>query len=200
MIRPRHVIDVGCGFGTWLSVFREHDIDDVFGVDGDYVDKSKLEIPEDRYLSFDLRKPLRMNRQFDMVLSLEVAEHLPEECAETFVDSLTRLGPAILFSAAVPFQGGTHHVNEQWPEYWVRYFQEKGYVAIDCLRRKIWQNDDVAWWYAQNILVFATRKHLEEQPLLKKEYEFTGTSQLSIVHPKRYLEWVEWGLSHYDDR
>ncbi len=191
LVQPRHVVDVGCGLGTWLSVFREHDIDDVFGVDGNYVDKSKLDIPEDRFLSFDLRKPLRMDRQFDLVLSLEVAEHLPGECAGIFIDSLTRLGPVVLFSAAIPFQGGTDHVNEQWPDYWVKRFQAKGYVVADCIRKRIWQNDNVEYWYAQNTLMFIRQDYLERHPLLKRESESTVTSQLSMVHPKRYLKEIE---------
>lgn len=133
-----------------------------------------------------------MDRQFDLVVSLEVAEHLPSECAEIFVDSLNRLGPVILFSAAIPFQGGTHHVNEQWPDYWVKHFQEKGYVVIDYIRKQIWQNDNVERWYPQNILMFARRDYLETHPFLKREFENTTTSQLSIVHPKQYLEAIEY--------
>jgi len=188
LIQPQQVIDVGCGLGTWLSVFKECGVEDIWGVDGHWVDKEWLEIPEERFLPFDLRKPFRMDRQFDLVVSLEVGEHLPSECAEIFVDSLIRLGPVILFSAAIPFQGGTHHINEQWPEYWVEYFQEKGYLVIDCIRKKIWQNDNVQWWYTQNILMFARRDYLECHRLLKREFENTATSRLSIVHPKSYLE------------
>ncbi len=188
LIRPRNVIDVGCGDGSWLSVFREHGIADVVGVDGDYVDRSKLRIPEDRYVPFDVRKPFRMDRQFGLVVSLEVAEHLPEECASIFVDSLTSLGPVILFSAAIPFQGGTDHVNEQWPDYWVIRFQERGYAPIDCIRKHIWQNEHVEWWYAQNILMFARRDYLDNEAELRRELENTTVSQLSIVHPKKYVE------------
>ena len=192
LVQPRSVVDVGCGLGTWLSVFKGHGVDEILGIDGDYVDRSKLEIPEERYLAFDLKTPLRMSRKFDLVVSLEVAEHLPGEYAGIFVDSLTRLGPVILFSAAIPFQGGTRHVNEQWPEYWRKYFQEKEYVAVDCLRRKIWRNENVEWWYAQNTLMFVRRGHLERCPSLKEESENTAISQLSIVHPKKYLEEIEW--------
>lgn len=187
LIQPKRVIDVGCGVGGWLSVFKECGVENIFGIDGDWVDKKMLQIPEERFLSFDLKEPFRMDRQFDLVVSLEVAEHLPSDCAETFVDDLVRLGPVILFSAAIPFQGGTHHVNEQWPDYWVKRFQKKGYVVIDCLRKKIWQNDNVEWWYTQNILMFVRHDYLESNPLLKQEFENTNTSMLSIVHPKRYL-------------
>jgi SAM-dependent methyltransferase len=105
-IHPVSVVDVGCGDGTWLSVFRQHGVREILGIDREYVTGEILQIPEEEFLRHDLRVPLSMDRVFDLVVSLEVAEHLPAEFAETFVDSLARLGPAILFSAAVPFQGG----------------------------------------------------------------------------------------------
>ena len=119
--QPRSVIDVGCGLGAWLRVFKQHGVEDVFGVDGSYVDTKTLEIPVERFAAVDLAKPFHLDRQFDLVMSLEVAEHIPGACAEIFIESVTRLGPVVLFSAAIPFQGGTHHVNEQWPDYWVTF-------------------------------------------------------------------------------
>lgn len=195
LIQPKSVIDVGCGLGTWLSVFKDYGIEEILGVDGDYVDKQMLDIPQENFLPFDLKNPLKIDRQFDLVLSLEVAEHLPEECAETFVDSLTRLGSVILFSAAIPFQGGTDHINEQWQDYWAKYFSEKGYIAIDCIRKKVWQNANVDFWYTQNLLIFASQDYLESHELLKREWENTADSQLAIVHPKKYLEVVEQYLA-----
>lgn len=198
LIQPQHVIDVGCGAGTWLSVFKECGVEDIWGVDGAYVDKKILEIPEERFFSFDLKNPLRMDGQFDLVVSLEVAEHLPSECAGIFVDSLISLGPVILFSAAIPFQRGAGHINEQWPDYWVQFFQKKGYVVIDCIRKKIWQNDNVEWWYAQNILLFVRRDYLASHPLLQREFENTAISQLSIVHPRKYLDVIRLHLTTQD--
>jgi SAM-dependent methyltransferase len=194
-VRPRHVIDVGCGQCTWLAVFREHGVEDVCGVDGDYVDRARLEIAPERFRAWDLTRPLPAGRCFDLVVSLEVAEHLPADCAETFVDSLTGLGPLVLFSAAVPYQGGAHHVNEQWPAYWAERFGARGYAAVDCLRRRIWNDPRVAWWYAQNLLLFVERSALEGHAALKQEHELTGGVPPALVHPTRYLEWIEWGLS-----
>jgi len=188
LLHPRSVVDVGCGDGTWLSVFRQHGVEEILGIDREYVTGEILEIPEEEFLGHDLRFPLWMDRQFQLVVSLEVAEHLPCECAETYVDSLTRLGPAILFSAAVPSQGGTDHVNEQWPDYWVDLFREKGFVALDPIRRQIWGQPDIEWWYSQNILMFMKRESLEDRPELQAERKDTRESQLSIVHPRMLME------------
>lgn len=187
LTRPRSVVDVGCGVGTWLSVFGEHGVEETLGVDGDYVDRALLEVPEDRFLSHDLQKPFRIDRRFDLVVSLEVGEHLPSECARTYVESLVALGPVVLFSAAIPFQGGTGHVNERWPEYWAGLFEEQGYVVIDCIRRKVWRNPRVASWYAQNILLYAHPAWVYAHPLLSRELAGAGSFPLTIVHPKRYL-------------
>jgi hypothetical protein len=129
-----------------------------------------------------------MDRKFDLVVSLEVAEHLPGEHAETYVDSLTRLGPAVLFSAAVPYQGGTEHVNEQWPDYWVELFERKGFVVLDPIRKRIWQHPGVEYWYSQNILLFVKRDYLENRPELEAERKDARISQLSLIHPRMFLE------------
>jgi SAM-dependent methyltransferase len=199
LVQPRHVIDVGCGLGTWLSVFKEFGIDDIWGIDGSWIDKTAIEIPTQRFLEADLTTPFRLERQFDLVVSLEVAEHLPSQSANTFIDSLVNLGPLVLFSAAIPFQGGTQHVNEQWPDYWVEHFQHRGYLAIDCIRKKIWENDNIAFYYAQNTLMFARNDYLEMNPILKREYQSTHFPILSLVHPRKYLEGIKWMQRWWED-
>lgn len=186
LIRPRRVVDVGCGVGTWLAAFRQHGVGEFLGVDGSYVERSLLQIPQENFREFDLRRPLALGRQFDLVVSLEVAEHLSAEYAETFVESLTGLGPVVLFSAAVPYQGGDHHVNEQWPEYWAEIFGRKGYVVVDCLRKRFWHDPNVEWWYAQNMLFFVREDRLGDYPELRAEYEKTPAPLLSIVHPEHF--------------
>ena len=190
----RSVVDVGCGTGTWLSAFEERGVDDYIGIDGPHVESEALRIPEDRFHARNLEHSFRMERRFDLVVSLEVAEHLAEGAAPEFIESLTRLGSLVLFSAAIPFQGGAHHVNEQWPDYWAGLFGKHGFVPVDCIRRRVWDDDRVEWWYAQNTLLFASPERLDQLPSLRREYELMGTSQLSLVHPRRYLDCIDWGM------
>jgi SAM-dependent methyltransferase len=189
LVDARSVVDVGCGVGTWLSVFRAHGIDDVLGIDGDYVPLEQLEIPTEQFHTADLTQPLRIGRRFDLAVSLEVAEHLPPSTSEQFVASLVGLADLVLFSAAIPRQRGSNHVNERWQSWWADRFAEHGFVPVDCVRRRIWSNPSVEWWYAQNVILYASRDRLVANPRLRQEYELMGTSQLSLVHPAQYVKW-----------
>jgi SAM-dependent methyltransferase len=187
LLRPRRVVDVGCGIGAWLAAFRDHGVHEVLGIDGEYVPRQLLQIPPEQFLADNLSTPLQLGETFDLALSLEVAEHLPPECAGVLVDSLTRLAPAVVFSAAIPHQGGTDHINEQWPEYWATLFEARGYAAIDCLRAGVWSDRRVEWWYAQNLLLYARRDYVLARRELAREYAGTERSALARVHPLCFL-------------
>lgn len=151
LVAPATVIDVGCGEGWWALAFEELGAD-VVGIDGHYVTSSPL---ADRFIPHDLATPLpgHLAGRFDLAVSLEVAEHLPPERAESFVADLCALAPVVLFSAAIPGQGGTGHVNEQWPAYWSDLFEFHGYLVTGALRFALWEDDRVENWYRQNLLL-----------------------------------------------
>jgi SAM-dependent methyltransferase len=188
LVRPARIVDVGCGQGGWLSVFLEHGVAEVLGVDGEWVDPANLLIPRERFRHRDLRQPLELGEAFDLAVSLEVAEHLPAERADGFVDSLARLAPVVLFSAAIPHQGGVGHLNEQWPDYWAERFARHGFVPVDVLRRELWDDGEVAWWYAQNVLLFVREERLAELPVFR---EAVVAPPCRLVHPRHYLVKVE---------
>lgn len=173
------VVDIGCGTGVWLSAFRSHGVDDYLGIDGGYVPEHVRKIPAKHFRSADLRRLQKLERTFDLACCLEVAEHLPAENAAGFVQLLAGAAPVVLFSAAVPHQGGTNHVNEQKASYWARLFALHGKQPYDWLRPLIWDNPQVEWWYRQNILVYASPGILPA--------ELTPVSEISALdylHPE----------------
>lgn len=154
LVRPGSVVDVGCGLATWLAAFSEAGVEDVTGIDGNHVNLDALAVSRDRFVAMDLNHPKPINRVFDLAISLEVAEHLPERCADEFVGFLVSLAPAVLFSAAVPGQEGVHHINPQWHDYWHQKFAERGYTALDPVRPVIWHDENVYLHYRQNIFLY----------------------------------------------
>jgi SAM-dependent methyltransferase len=181
LLRPASVLDVGCGRGTWLSAFSRSGVGEVVGVDGPHIALADLEIAPDAFLPRDLSQPFDLGRRFDLVVSLEVAEHLAPELAAAFVASLVAHAPAVLFSAAIPFQGGAGHVNERWPSYWADLFSVHGFVPVDVVRPIVWADEQVAFWYAQNTVLYVDRDHAQADVL--RERGSRSDLPLDVVHP-----------------
>lgn len=183
LFSPHSVVDVGCGLGTFLHVFAENGIDDIFGMDGSWVNYDLLSqnIPLDKFKTVDLENVVTLNRKFDIALCLEVAEHLPKECANNLVETLTQLSDIIIFSAAVPNQGGQNHVNEQWPSYWENIFEKYDFKMYDILRYRMWDNPNIFRWYKQNMFVVA-RKGLSEYI---EALNVPSVCPHNIVHPEQ---------------
>lgn len=165
------MIDVGGGVGTWASVFESHGVRSTL-VDSEEVPRESLQVSD--FHVRDLSKPFVLGKDYDLALCLEVAEHLPPESAEGFVQSLVDLAPVIVFSAAVPGQSGVHHVNEQFPSYWVVKFWQYKYGCLDILRHQIWYDQRIPFWYRQNILIFAHEKLPNHYPM-------------DVIHPELWM-------------
>ena len=151
---PSSIVDFGCGTGTWLAAAKQINRDiQVTGVDGDYVDRNMLMVKKEEFLARDLTENLDLHKKFDMVISLEVAEHLNEKYADTFIDTLCRHSDIVLFSAAHVGQGGDGHVNEQPISYWVEKFEKRGYIWND-IRNEFKDNYNIEQWYKDNISIF----------------------------------------------
>lgn len=179
-LHPESVIDFGCGTGEWLSVARTFPgVKKVIGVDGEYTRESVI-LSGEEFIAKDLNKKIDINERFDLAVSLEVAEHLKPESAEIFVENLVRHADTILFSAAIPYQGGKYHINEQYPTYWEKLFQKFGYVMCDCLRNIFWNIEGVDVWYKQNIFIIC-KKELEEKII--KSFHSEQCIR-NIVHPE----------------
>ena len=139
---------------------------------------------QDDFRCHDLRKPLPSDAKYDLAMSLEVAEHLPPDRSESFIAELTALAPVVLFSAAIPQQGGTDHINERWQSYWAGLFEKQGFSPLDVIRPAVWENDAVERWYRQNTIVYCCNDVVADYASRSADQKLP----LSIVHPKQYIE------------
>lgn len=181
--KPKCVVDFGCGLGTFLKAFKEQNIKDVLGLDGSWVDRDLLKnyLSNSEFKEVNLEQRISLDQKYDLAISLEVAEHLDQNSASLFVENLCNASDVILFSAAIPYQGGQNHINEQWVEYWQKKFRKHKYSFHDVLRDDIWLEESVKWWYKQNMFlvikddIFANLKMI---PNKNKIY--------NLIHPEHY--------------
>lgn len=179
IIKPKSVVDFGCGIGTFLHVFKKNGVSEVMGLDGKWVNKELLHkyISESEFKEVNLEESISLEKKYDLAISLEVAEHLSEKSAITFVKNLARCADKVVFSAAIPNQGGQNHINEQPLTYWEKLFNDEGYEMIDCLRPIFWDNTKVFSWYKQNMVLFVRKGVSQEIPK-------TTSFPKNIVHPE----------------
>lgn len=181
-LNPKSIVDFGCGEGLWLMEAKRNDGSiKVLGLDGNYINRSRLLIAQDEFLGVDLRKKIELSKKFDLAISTEVAEHIEKEYVDVFVDNLTRAADCILFSAAVPGQGGDHHVNEQWQSYWVKKFKSRGYVPDFSIRNHFWNNENMNCWRKQNLIMF----------FKTNQRETVKFDIIDVVHPDMFKSRID---------
>lgn len=178
-------VDFGCGVGTWLSVAKENGIDDVQGFDGSWVDKKLLEIPAAQFEQVNFEQPIQLQNNYGLGISLEVAEHISPRACNNFIDSLTHAADFILFSAAIPTQGGRGHVNERWPTFWADLFRDRCFRSFDIIRPSIWNDAGIPIWYRQNTLLYVKEDRINELNLDRLYSERPAI--IDCIHPEFYL-------------
>jgi hypothetical protein len=145
-------IDFGCGTGAWLSVFKKYGVKDIVGLDGYKYDHCLLD--ENEYKIVNLSEKISLEKKYSLSISLEVAEHLPESSADTFVYNVSTGANLILWSAATPGQGGDNHINEQPFSYWTEKFNKLGFIADLNFKNLFADCSDIEPWYRNNIIIF----------------------------------------------
>jgi predicted RNA methylase len=176
----RSVVQVGCGAGVWLAQFKELGASRVLGLDSSTAKNGHLEIEPEDFRLIDIESDIDPDERLDLCACLEIAASLSEGAAPTLVRNLCGLSDVILFSAAIPGQGGGDHSNERWPSYWADLFASAGYEAVDILRGRIWNDARVEWVYRQNLLFFANQAGLSR---LNTSAALNGPGSPTIIRP-----------------
>lgn len=178
--QPAMVLDVGCGHGAWLAAAEQLGSKKMVGYDGPWIDRSDLISSGIEFRQANLASSFEIDGWFDLAISVEVAEHLPEVKAFRFVTALCRVSDVVIFGAAVNGQGGVNHINEQPQSYWIELFKRNGFQVIDIFRSAVWDNDEVTFWYRQNTFLFANLKNLNFDI---EKLQIPKDTPYDIVHP-----------------
>lgn len=178
-LNPKNIVDFGCGSGAWLFVAQKNGVEDILGIDGNYVDTDWLLIDNNDFLADDITKKIKLTKKYDLAISLEVGEHIEKSKINNYILNLTNSSDVILFSAAIPNQGGTEHINEQYLTYWVEKFKEQNFELCDVLRSKFWNNETIDFWYKQNIVFFVKKDCVEK---INAMFTFNSIPN-NVVHP-----------------
>jgi SAM-dependent methyltransferase len=184
--RPKAVVDVGCGRGAWLSVAQELGSEVLDGYDGPWVQPLGLLDQRIRFTPIDLEERIPFRSRYDLCICVEVAEHLRPSRGPSFVDDLCRAADVVLFSAAVPHQGGEGHTNECWQSDWAQRFARNNYEWFDVFRGWAWSNAEIDWWYRQNTLLFVAQTALSGQ-LARQELRKMELTPIDLIHPELYV-------------
>lgn len=187
----KSVVDYGCGPGLWLREFMRTGIE-VQGYDFGDAAPENIAIPYEYFDHLDitsLSPPSHTHtKKYNLAICLEVAEHVPADYAEQLINLLCASSDIVLFSAAVPLQGGTCHINEQWPNYWMELFKKKNFICFDVIRPIIWDNQRIEWWYRNNMLLFLNENITTQFSDLSKMKSFYG---YSLVNPDMFSSLLE---------
>lgn len=190
LYKPSSIIDIGCGRGAWLAVAESLGSKTLKGIDGRWVDEGSLLSKSIDFSPVDLEGDIEIQVRYDLAISVEVAEHLPESRAASFVSTLRKASDVVLFSAAIKGQGGTNHINEQWQSYWIDLFKVYDYEVFDIFRGNTWKSNEVEWWYRQNIFLFVNANcppaTIDLDRLRRMERRI-----YDVVHPENFTTVVE---------
>lgn len=181
---PKSVVDFGCGSGAWLAGAEALGASELRGFDGPWVDPRELTSPNIDFspINFENEFP-NITKKYDLAISVEVAEHIGESRTEDFINLVASASDVVIFSAAIPYQGGTHHVNEQPQSYWIKLFSDAGFEHYDIFRAAIWNNENVRWWFRQNIFLMV---HRESNAIDRNVLRSLEAPLVDVVHPANF--------------
>ena len=205
LLHPTSVSDFGCGKGQFLNAFKNSGVSTVHGYDGPWAkEPSRENLDEQEFTCVDFEQAAQIHPQkTDVALSLEVAEHLSATSARDFIRLLCESSDVIIFSAALPLQGGQGHINEQPLSYWSDLFKTEGYMPFDLLRYILWDDDNIEVWYRQNLCIFVKASSIAEDTLSHASDSYLQKSETDMIrHPKTIVHpsFFEMRAKEYEDR
>lgn len=185
----RSVVDFGCGLASWLHTAQHLGATEIRGYDDAGLPLEARGLRSQEFFPADLGRFIEPEKKFDLAICLEAAQYIPSDGAITLIRSLCSSSDWVLFSAALPYQGGIDHVSENWMEHWAGLFRENGFLCYDILRMKFWHDATIAFYYRQNACLYV--RPGAHHSLDARGYE-PSQCPPSLIHPELLLKFVSW--------
>lgn len=188
-VRLDSMLELGCGEAHWSANALSLGTQTVCAVDGPWNNKERLNVASSQYIEAEINRNFNVPGKFDMAICLEVAEHVDMNFATKTVSILSEASDVVLFGAAIPYQGGFGHINEQWPSWWNEKFLLAGFRPYDVIRPKFWNHPDIHYWYKQNTILYIREgaKNIDLEKLSSLKDWGNGEYVMDIVHPEKFL-------------
>ncbi len=182
---PESLIDFGAGAGHWVKIAVNLGIKDCTAVDGPWTDPSLIVIDKSLFHYHDLSRPICFHRRYDLALSLEAAQYLDEDGCINLINTLVQHADTILFSSAVPYQGG-NNVTERWQSHWAQLFEDRGYQPVDLIRPRFWNDSEIPYYYRQNTILYVKEIGSELERLESQLASGKKAWVLDMIHPEKW--------------
>lgn len=168
LLAPQSILDLGCGSGVYPLLYRYLGASDVLGVDG--IEPEATVLDAAHYVKADLQQPFDAGRRFDLVVCLEVLEHLQPEATSVMLDTIARHvkdGACILFSMAEPGQPGHGHINCKTMSQVLDLWAERGWFPDGNLTLGLRAVASMSW-FGRNTLLLRRREEAGASARLKR--------------------------------
>jgi 2-polyprenyl-3-methyl-5-hydroxy-6-metoxy-1,4-benzoquinol methylase len=157
LYKPKAVADLGCGHGRYCAIFEAYGWPTVHGYEGT-PDINKLGIYKD-IMFIDLTKRRVVGINYDLVICLEVGEHVPPQHEQAFLDNVSAFARKnLVISWAIPGQySASGHVNCRPHDYVIDQLAKRGLI-FDKKRTKFLRAYSRLKWFKTGVMVFARKE------------------------------------------
>ncbi len=185
--------DLGGGMGSWSKALELKGISNFNLIDHPLTPVENILIEnKSNFTPVDLELDLPVYEHYDLVICTEVFEHFSEKRALELLEWINASTDFILFSAAIPRQGGLGHVNLQRHAYWHEKFSNLGFSFFDGFKPEIISNQGIKYWFRQNLFLYHRGKFTERfqnlSNITNPEFELVHKSILN--KPIGRKEWL----------
>jgi hypothetical protein len=145
LYEPIAVADLGCGDGWYCQQLKQKWKNTVIhGYEG-CVDMKTEGVYDDIFI-LDLSLKRYVGIKYDLVLCIEVGEHIPLEKEQTFLDNVKEFCDCFLvMSWALPKQGGRGHFNERPEDYIIEQMTKRGFFVDDSSTNELRDAATLKW-------------------------------------------------------